>query len=34
VHQRVAPHYRWEPRGPQPIKNLGKAEMFFLLGKK
>jgi class 3 adenylate cyclase len=34
VHQRVAPHYRWEPRGPQPIKNLGKAEMYFLLGKK
>jgi class 3 adenylate cyclase len=34
VHQRVEPHYLWEARGPQPVKNLGAAEMFFLLGKK
>ena len=34
VHQRVEPFYLWEARGPQPIKNLGMAEMFFLLGKK
>ena len=34
VHQRVEPFYLWEARGPQPVKNLGTAEMFFLLGKK
>jgi len=34
IHQRVEPHYRWEARGPQPVRNLGMAEMFFLLGKK
>lgn len=34
VHSRVEPDYLWEPRGPQPVKNLGMAEMFFLLGKK
>ena len=34
VQKRVEPHYRWEPRGPQPVKHLGKAEMFFLLGKR
>jgi class 3 adenylate cyclase len=33
VHSRVEPCYRWEARGPQPVKNLGTAEMFFLLGK-
>jgi class 3 adenylate cyclase len=32
VHARVEPYYRWEARGPQPVKNLGKAEMYFLLG--
>ena len=34
IYQRVEPHYRWEPRGPQPVKHLGKAEMYFLLGKR
>ncbi|HEV3271228.1 MAG TPA: adenylate/guanylate cyclase domain-containing protein [Candidatus Methylacidiphilales bacterium] len=34
VHSRVEPHYLWEARGPQPVKHLGTAEMFFLLGKK
>jgi class 3 adenylate cyclase len=34
IHARVEPDYRWEPRGLQPIKRLGLAEMFFLLGKK
>jgi len=34
VHSRVEPYYLWEPRGPQPVKHLGTAEMFFLLGKK
>jgi len=33
VHSRVKPYYRWEARGPQPVKHLGAAEMFFLLGK-
>jgi class 3 adenylate cyclase len=33
VHARVEPYYRWEARGPQPVKHLGTAEMFFLLGK-
>ena len=34
VHARVEPDYRWEPRGPLPVKRLGLAEMFFLVGKK
>ena len=34
VHSRVEPFYLWEARGPQPVKHLGAAEMFFLLGKK
>jgi len=34
VHARVEPYYLWEARGPQPVKHLGTAEMFFLLGKK
>jgi class 3 adenylate cyclase len=34
VHARVKSDYRWQVRGPQPVKNLGMAEMFFLLGKK
>jgi len=34
VHQRVEPLYHWEPRGPQPVRKLGHAEMYFLLGKK
>jgi class 3 adenylate cyclase len=32
VHARVGPHYRWEHRGPQPVKRLGLAEMYFLEG--
>lgn len=34
VHQEVGRYYRWLSRGPQPVKNLGMAEMYFLLGKK
>jgi class 3 adenylate cyclase len=34
VHAEVKGRYVWEPRGPQPVKNLGMAEMYFLLGKK
>lgn len=34
VHARVGSHYHWEARGHQPVKRLGTAEMFFLLGKK
>ena len=34
VRSRAGYFYRWEPRGPQPVKRLGHAEMFFLLGKK
>ncbi len=34
VHARVEPYYLWEERGSQPVKNLGTAEMFFLVGKK
>ena len=34
VRARVEPYYRWQARGPQPVKHLGTAEMFFLLGKK
>jgi class 3 adenylate cyclase len=33
VHSRVEPLYQWEARGPQPVKHLGTAEMFFLLEK-
>jgi class 3 adenylate cyclase len=32
-HQRAPKDYLWEPRGPQPVKGLGTAEMYFLLGK-
>lgn len=34
VHSEVKPYYLWEARGPQPVKHLGTAEMYFLLGKK
>jgi class 3 adenylate cyclase len=34
VHAEVERYYQWEARGPQPVKNLGLAEMYFLLGKK
>jgi len=34
VYAEVRPYYLWEERGPQPVKHLGTAEMFFLLGKK
>jgi len=34
VHSFVEPHYLWEPRGLHPVKRLGIAEMFFLLGKR
>jgi class 3 adenylate cyclase len=34
IYARVTAHYEWEPRGPQPIKRLGTAEMYFLKGKK
>jgi class 3 adenylate cyclase len=34
VYAEMKHHYHWEPRGPQPVKRLGLAEMFFLLGKK
>jgi class 3 adenylate cyclase len=34
VHSRVESFYHWEARGPQPVKHLGTAEMYFLLGKK
>ena len=34
VHARVKDYYEWEARGAQPIKRLGTAEMFFLVGKK
>jgi class 3 adenylate cyclase len=33
VHAEMKHYYLWEPRGLQPVKNLGIAEMFFLLGK-
>lgn len=33
LHARAKPYYKWQPRGLQPIKRLGDAEMFFLLGK-
>jgi class 3 adenylate cyclase len=31
-HDRAPKTYRWEARGPQPVKGLGTAEMYFLLG--
>jgi class 3 adenylate cyclase len=31
-HARAPKEFRWEARGPQPVKGLGMAEMFFLLG--
>lgn len=34
VHARVEPYYTWEARGPQQVKHLGTAEMFFLLEKR
>jgi class 3 adenylate cyclase len=34
IRDRVEPYYEWKARGPIPIKRLGMAEMFFLLGKK
>jgi len=34
VQARVQPHYLWEARGAQPVKRLGQAEMYFLLGKR
>ena len=34
VHAEVQRHYLWEPRGPRPVKHLGMAEMYFLVGKK
>jgi class 3 adenylate cyclase len=33
VHARAKDFYQWEARGHQPVKRLGTAEMFFLLGK-
>jgi class 3 adenylate cyclase len=32
-YARASKQYRWEARGAQPVKGLGTAEMFFLLGK-
>ncbi|MCE0483572.1 MAG: adenylate/guanylate cyclase domain-containing protein [Methylacidiphilales bacterium] len=34
IHARAEFSYRWETRGQQPVKRLGSAEMFFLLGKR
>jgi len=34
VYAEMKPYYLWDPRGPQPVKNLGMAEMYFLNGKK
>jgi class 3 adenylate cyclase len=34
VHSLIEPYYIWEPRGLQPVKRLGMAKMFFLLGKR
>jgi len=33
LQTRAGQNYLWEPRGPQPVKRLGTAEMFFLTGK-
>jgi class 3 adenylate cyclase len=32
-HERAPKEYLWEPRGAQPVKGLGSAEMYFLVGK-
>ena len=32
-HARVPKGYRWEVRGAQPVKGMGAAEMYFLLGR-
>jgi class 3 adenylate cyclase len=34
IYRRAEPFYHWQPRGLQPVKRLGEAEMFFLLGKR
>jgi class 3 adenylate cyclase len=34
VHREVERYYVWEKRGPQPVKNLGMAEMYFLVGRR
>ncbi len=34
LHARAQPWYDFQPRGLQPVKRLGDAEMFFLLGRK
>ena len=34
IFRQMEPFYHWQPRGLQPVKRLGDAEMFFLLGKK
>jgi len=34
LHARAEPWYDFQPRGLQPVKRLGEAEMFFLLGRK
>jgi len=34
IHSRTESSYDWEARGCHPVKGLGMAEMFFLLGKK
>jgi class 3 adenylate cyclase len=34
VYAEMKPYYDWEPRGPQPVKNLGLAEMYFLNGRR
>ena len=34
VYARMKSHFRFEPRGFLPVKGLGEAEMFFLLGRK
>jgi len=34
IYARAKDLYQWKARGPQPVKRLGTAEMFFLLGRK
>jgi class 3 adenylate cyclase len=34
VHSRVGPLFQWKARGPQPVKKMDLAEMYFLLGRK
>lgn len=34
IHARAKDRFVWQARGEQPVKRLGMAEMFFLLGKK